>query len=155
MLSELPLTTSLSLYCKQAMPLLWPFRVRTNSHVDVLHTCQRPTAGNIENTFPKQSSMHFSSIREMGWNDGYLVLRLTFIVLSPDADTIYFPSKSTTFTAARWPTRTRLKLISVGDCMSQTAMDRSCKHASTFQYFLLFILPFLQCLLPQRDSFQH
>ena len=30
-LSELPLTTSLSWYCRQAMPLLCPFRVRTNS----------------------------------------------------------------------------------------------------------------------------
>ncbi len=51
---------------------------------------------------------------------------ITFIVLSPDADTMYFWSKSTTFTAARWPTRTLLKLISVGDCMSHTAIDRSC-----------------------------
>lgn len=85
-LSELPLTTSLSLYCKHAIPRLWPFNVRTNSHVDVLHT---------------------------------------LIVRSPDADTIYFWSKSTTLTAARCPTNTRRRLISVGDCMSHTAIDRS------------------------------
>lgn len=85
-LSELPLTTSLSLYCKQAMPLLWPFNVRTNSHVDVFHT---------------------------------------FIVRSPDADTIYFSSKSTTFTAALWPTSTLRRVISVCDVMSQTAIERS------------------------------
>ena len=85
-LSELPLTTSLSLYCKQAMPRLWPFSVLTNSQDDVFHT---------------------------------------LIVLSPDADTIYFWSKSTTLTAARWPTSTRRRLMSVGDCISHTAMDRS------------------------------
>ena len=38
-LSELPLTTKRSRYCKQAMPRLWPFSVRTNSQVDVFHTC--------------------------------------------------------------------------------------------------------------------
>jgi hypothetical protein len=37
-LSEEPLTTSLSLYCKQAMPRLCPFRVLTNSQVLVFHT---------------------------------------------------------------------------------------------------------------------
>ena len=51
----------------------------------------------------------------------------TFMVLSPDADTIYLSSKSTTLTAALCPTSTRLKLISVGDLISHTAMDRSCK----------------------------
>ncbi len=39
-LSEGPLTTSLSLYWRQAMPRLWPLSVRTNSHVLVLHTCK-------------------------------------------------------------------------------------------------------------------
>ncbi len=39
-LSEDPLTTSLSLYWRQAMPRLWPLSVRTNSHVLVLHTCK-------------------------------------------------------------------------------------------------------------------
>lgn len=85
-LSELPLTTNLSLYWRQAMPRLCPFKVRTNSHVDVFHT---------------------------------------FIVLSPDADTMYFSSKSTTFTAALCPTRTRLSVISVCDVISQTAIERS------------------------------
>lgn len=40
-LSEEPLTTSLSLYCRHAMPRLWPFKVRTNSQVLVFHTCDR------------------------------------------------------------------------------------------------------------------
>lgn len=37
-LSELPLTTSRSRYCRHAMPRLCPFRVRTNSQVEVFHT---------------------------------------------------------------------------------------------------------------------
>lgn len=49
------------------------------------------------------------------------------MVRSPDADTMYFSSKSTTFTAARWPTKTRRNVISFGDVMSQTAIDRSWK----------------------------
>ncbi len=49
-LSDEPLTTRRSLYCRQAMPRLWPFRVRTNSQVLVLHTCRR---GNTE-SFVKQ-----------------------------------------------------------------------------------------------------
>jgi hypothetical protein len=51
----------------------------------------------------------------------------TLIVLSPDADTMYLSSKSTTLTAARCPTNTLLRLMSVGDCISQTAMERSYK----------------------------
>lgn len=85
-LSELPLTTKRSRYCKHAIPRLWPFSVRTNSHVDVFHT---------------------------------------LMVRSPDADTTYFSSKSTTFTAALCPTSTRRRLISFGDVISQTAIDRS------------------------------
>lgn len=50
---------------------------------------------------------------------------LTFMVRSPEAETMYFSSKSTTLTAARWPTRTLRKLISEGEFMSQTAIDRS------------------------------
>lgn len=42
-LSDEPLTTRRSLYCRQAMPRLWPFSVRTNSHVLVLHTFRRET----------------------------------------------------------------------------------------------------------------
>lgn len=38
-LSEDPLTTSLSRYCKQAIPRRCPFNVRTKSHADVLQTC--------------------------------------------------------------------------------------------------------------------
>lgn len=38
-LSDDPLTTSRSLYWRQAMPRLCPFRVRTNSQVLVLQTC--------------------------------------------------------------------------------------------------------------------
>ena len=79
--------------------------------------------------------------------------RLTFMVLSPDADTMYFWSKSTTFTAARWPTKTRRKLISVGDCISHTAMDRSCKHPAQLinylqVYFHVRIIQFSSCSLP-------
>lgn len=50
-LSDDPLTTSLSLYCKQAIPLLCPFKVRTNSQEDVLHTYEKiiiPLIGSIE-----------------------------------------------------------------------------------------------------------
>ena len=87
MLSELPLTTSRSLYCRHAIPRLCPFRVLTNSHVEVFHT---------------------------------------LMVRSPEAETIYFSSKSTTFTAARCPTSTRRNVISVCDVISHTAIDRSC-----------------------------
>ncbi len=38
-LSDEPLTTSLSRYWRQAMPRRWPFSVRTNSQVPVFHTC--------------------------------------------------------------------------------------------------------------------
>jgi len=48
------------------------------------------------------------------------------MVLSPEADTMYLSSKSTTFTAALWPTSTLLVLISFGDTMSHTAIERSC-----------------------------
>merc|ERR1712055_208594 len=82
-LSELPDTTNLSWYWRQAMPLLWPFKVRTNSHE---------------------------------------LVDQTLMVLSPLAETIYLSSKSTTFTAALCPTRTLLRLISVGLTMSHTAI---------------------------------
>ena len=85
-LSELPETTRRSRYCKQAIPRLWPFRVRINSLVTVFHT---------------------------------------LIVRSPDAETMYLSSKSTTLTAARWPTRTRRNVMSIADCMSHTAIERS------------------------------
>ena len=49
----------------------------------------------------------------------------TLIVLSPDADTMYLSSKSTTLTAARCPTKTRRNVMSLGDCKSQTAIERS------------------------------
>jgi len=86
-LSELPLTTSRSLYWRHAIPRLCPFRVLTNSHVEVFHT---------------------------------------LMVRSPEAETMYFSSKSTTFTAARCPTSTRRSVISVCDVISHTAIDRSC-----------------------------
>lgn len=90
-LSELPLTTSRSRYCKHAIPRLCPLSVRTNSQSDVFQT---------------------------------------LIVRSPDAETMYFSSKSTTFTAALWPTKTRRKLISLGETISQTAMERSFEHVT-------------------------
>lgn len=90
-LSELPLTTKRSLYWRQAMPRLWPFKVRTNSQLEVDHT---------------------------------------LMVRSPLADTMYFSSKSTTFTAALWPTRTRRSVISLGEVMSQTAIERSLEQVT-------------------------
>lgn len=62
----------------------------------------------------------------------------TLMVRSPDAETMYFWSKSTTLTAARWPTRTRRRLMSVADCMSHTAIDRSwrCKTKHVLDDFL-------------------
>ena len=48
-LSEDPLTTSRSLYWRHAMPRLCPFRVRTNSHVLVLHTCETQGKHSSEN----------------------------------------------------------------------------------------------------------
>src|SRR5690606_25383741 len=90
-LSELPLTTNRSRYWRQAIPRLWPLRVRTNSQSLVFHT---------------------------------------LMVRSPEADTMYFSSKSTTLTAARWPTSTRRRLISMGDAISQTAIDRSLEQVT-------------------------
>lgn len=104
-LSLLPLTTNLSRYCKHAIPRLCPFKVLTNSQLDVFQT---------------------------------------LMVLSPLADTMYFSSKSTTFTAARWPTSTRRSAISVIDVMSHTAIDRSCvkqkqkKNKNEITKFLCF-----------------
>ena len=48
------------------------------------------------------------------------------MVLSPLAETMYLSSKSTTFTAARCPTNTLLKLISVGLTMSHTWKVKTC-----------------------------
>lgn len=50
---------------------------------------------------------------------------LTLIVRSPEAETIYLLSKSTTLTAARWATSTRRTLISRGEIIPQTAIERS------------------------------
>lgn len=52
------------------------------------------------------------------------------MVLSPEADTMYLSSKSTTLTAARWPTKTRRKVMSVAEAMSHTAMERSLEHVT-------------------------
>ena len=52
----------------------------------------------------------------------------TFMVRSPEAETMYLSSKSTTFTAALCPTNTRRVLISFGDTMSHTAIERSCNQ---------------------------
>lgn len=54
----------------------------------------------------------------------------TLMVRSPEADTMYLSSKSTTLTAARWPTSTRRRLMSVGEAMSQTAMERSLEQVT-------------------------
>lgn len=56
--------------------------------------------------------------------------KFTLIERSPEADTMYLSSKSTTLTAALWPTSTLLRLISVGDLMSHTAMERSLEHVT-------------------------
>lgn len=55
---------------------------------------------------------------------------LTLMVLSPEADTMYLSSKSTTLTAARCPTSTRRRVMSVGEAMSHTAMDLSLEHVT-------------------------
>ena len=55
---------------------------------------------------------------------------LTLMVLSPEADTMYLSSKSTTLTAARWPTRTRRRVMSVAEAMSHTAMERSLEQVT-------------------------
>ena len=49
----------------------------------------------------------------------------TLMVRSPDAETMYLSSKSTTLTAALCPTRTLRKAMSEGVFMSHTAMVRS------------------------------
>lgn len=84
-LSEDPLTTSRSLYCRQAMPRLCPLRVRTNSHVLVLQTygtregcffencaqwrlltsnrsCYKLTSRSLRLTFAGQQNENFHSI---------------------------------------------------------------------------------------------
>lgn len=43
---------------------------------------------------------------------------------------MYLSSKSTTLTAARWPTRTRRKVMSVAEAMSHTAMERSLEQVT-------------------------
>lgn len=43
---------------------------------------------------------------------------------------MYLSSKSTTLTAARCPTRTRRRVMSVGEAMSHTAMDLSLEHVT-------------------------
>ena len=59
-LSELPLTTSLSWYCRQAMPLLWPFNVLTNSQELVDHTWK--LGGKSQETNRKRSFHLYSPI---------------------------------------------------------------------------------------------
>ena len=106
-LSEEPLTTWLPRYCKHAIPLLWPWRVRTNSLVDVRHTY-------VIGRKPELNCM--GSMGE---------LYHTLIVLSPEAETMYRSSKSTTLTAALCPTSTRRSTMSFGLFMSHTAIVRS------------------------------
>lgn len=55
---------------------------------------------------------------------------ITFIVLSPDAETMYLSSKSTTLTAARCPTSTLRRVMSVGEAISHTAMERSLEQVT-------------------------
>ena len=49
-LSEEPLTTNRSRYCKHAIPRLCPFKVLTNSQVDVLHTWSEEQGRTSKNT---------------------------------------------------------------------------------------------------------
>lgn len=65
-----------------------------------------------------------------------ILLLVTFMVLSPDAETIYLSSKSTTLTAARWPTSTRRSVMSLGDCKSQTAIERSYEWKDEYNWYL-------------------
>ena len=66
----------------------------------------------------------------VGTNRVLTVGTLTLMVLSPEADTMYLSSKSTTLTAARWPTRTRRRVMSVAEAMSHTAMERSLEQVT-------------------------
>ena len=66
----------------------------------------------------------------LGINRVLTVDILTLMVLSPEADTMYLSSKSTTLTAARWPTRTRRRVMSVAEAMSHTAMERSLEQVT-------------------------
>lgn len=77
--------------------------------------------------------------------------KVTLIVRSPLAETIYLLSKSTTFTAARCATKTRRTLISRGETISQTAIDRSFE-LSTQQWECLFSVNALTDS-PDRNSF--
>ena len=77
--------------------------------------------------FSIQHVKHFSSIsawQPTWWQDSTSEL-CTLMVLSPEAETMYLSSKSTTLTAALCPTRTRRRTMSFGDLMSHTAMVRS------------------------------
>ena len=85
-LSDEPLTTILSRYCKQAIPRLCPSKVRTNSQVVVSYVEERKIG-----------------IAEGRRNE--VLLTQTLIVRSPLALTIYLSSKSTTLTAARCPNK--------------------------------------------------
>ena len=69
------------------------------------------------------------------------------MVLSPDAETMYFSSKSTTFTAARWPTRTRRKLISWTIGIGY-ACTYNCEYTWTCLYGLTFTQISLQTTWP-------
>lgn len=65
--------------------------------------------------------MEATSVFSMCRRDGNRVLTvdiLTLMVLSPEADTMYLSSSPTTLTAARWPTRTRRRVMSVAEAMS-------------------------------------
>lgn len=68
--------------------------------------------------------------RKSSLNSAHWTAPVTLMVRSPEADTIYLSSKSTTFTAALCPTRTRRRLMSVGEAMSQTAIDLSLEQVT-------------------------
>ena len=71
-LSDEPLTTSLSLYCRHAMPRLWPFKVRTNSQVLVFHTW---TKGK-----PKEIDYSGSNTHKFVWKSHIYLMRVNGVL---------------------------------------------------------------------------
>lgn len=96
-----PETTNLPRYCKQAIPLRCPERVRTNSRLSADQTfiVRSPDALTI---YLSSKSTTFTAALKG-------IFSFFAILVS-----IYL-----------WPTRTRRMLISLDETMSQTAMERS------------------------------
>lgn len=95
---------------------------------DKLHSFGAQQEIPITTNLPLTSCLGVS--RDWSLNSAHWITAVTLMVRSPEADTIYLSSKSTTFTAALCPTRTRRRLMSVGEAMSQTAIDLSLEQVT-------------------------